>query len=139
VTLAHALAAALAVEHEVIYGYGVAGAHLAGRERAAARAAYDAHRLRRDRLADLLAGRGLTPPVAAAAYAMPFPVTDAASARRLCVRLEDGCAGAAWDLVSASPAADTTRLLGVQWLAEAATGAAMWRGSAGSPLPGQPA
>lgn len=137
-TLGEALAAALAVEHEVIYGYGVAGARLVGHDRSAALSAYDEHRLRRDRLAGLLTSRGLTPPVAAPAYAVPFPVTDTATARRLCAQLEDGCAGAAWDLVAASSPGDETRELGVQWLGEAATAGARWRGSAGPPLPGQP-
>ena len=135
-TLREALAAALAVEHQVVYGYGVAGAHLSAAARPRALRALDAHRQRRDRLAALV---GPSAPAAAAAYALPFPVRDDATARSLCAVLEDGCAGAAWDLVAAAAAASTGRDLGVSWLAESAVAAARWRGvSPGPPLPGQP-
>jgi hypothetical protein len=134
-----ALAAAVTVTQQVVYGYGVAGAHLTGRDRRAARRALDAHLTRRDRLAGLLTRVGSSPPVASPAYALPFPVTDAVSARRLCAGLEDGCAGAAWDLVAAAGAGTAARVLGVTWLADAATAAATWRDGSPSPaLPGQP-
>jgi hypothetical protein len=134
-----ALAAALAVEQQVIYGYGVAGAQPAGRDRALALAALSAHRVRRDRLAALLTAQGATPPAAAPAYALPFPVRTPAQARSLCALLEDGCAGAAWDLTAAA-ATRATRALGVSWLTEAATRAAAWRGPTAVPaaLPGRP-
>jgi hypothetical protein len=140
-TEVQALAAAVAVEHQVVYGYGLAGAHLAGRDRAAALAALDAHRSRRDQLEALLTRSGKTPPAAAPAYATPVAVRDAASARTLCALLEDGCAGAAWDLVGSSGSGTTTRALGVGWVADAATAAMTWRGGASSAvpaLPGQP-
>lgn len=134
-----ALAAALDVEHQVVYGYGVAGAHLSGRARATAADALAAHETRRDELAALLAQQHIPAPAAAVGYAMPFPVTDAASATRLCIRLEDAAAGAAWDLVAASAASSPTRMLGVAWLTDAATRAARWRGPGPQPpLPGQP-
>ena len=141
-TEAEALRAAVGVEDQAIYGYGLGGAHLLGRERARALAALDAHRLRRDRLVSLLARTGATPPVALPAYAPPFPVTDHSSARKLCAALEDACAGAAWDLVAASRAASASRSLGVPWLTDAAVAAAAWRAGtvAGNPaMPGQPA
>ena len=131
-----ALAAALSVEHQVIYGYGVAGAHVSAATHARVLRELDAHRLRRDRLAALL---GASAPAAAAAYAMPFPVHDDATARSLGAVLEDGCAGAAWDLVAAAAAGSAARDLGVSWIVDAAVAAARWRGvSPGTPLPGQP-
>jgi len=135
-TLAQALTAALLVEHQVVYGYGVAGAHLSAGGRAQALRELDTHRLRRDQLAAMLGARA---PVAAAAYALPYAVHDDVTARSLCAALEDGCAGAAWDLVDAAPADSTARGLGVSWLAQSAVSAAHWRGgSPGPALPGQP-
>ncbi|WP_143672948.1 DUF4439 domain-containing protein, partial [Streptomyces sp. b94] len=46
-----AVQSALAAEHAAVYGYGVLGGRLDGKRRAEARAAYDAHRARRDALA----------------------------------------------------------------------------------------
>jgi hypothetical protein len=138
-TPATALAAALAVEHQVIYGYGVAGAHLVGADRRAALAALGAHRVRRDQLAALL--RPAAAPAGAPAYALPFPVTDPVSARRLCAELEDGCAGAAWDLAAAAGPRQPARTLAVGSLADAASRGAYWRGGQGTnpALPGAPA
>ncbi|MGC3005519.1 DUF4439 domain-containing protein, partial [Streptomyces sp. G35A] len=45
-----ALQAALAAEHAAVYGYGVVGGRIGKDRRAEARAAYDAHRARRDAL-----------------------------------------------------------------------------------------
>ena len=132
-----ALAAAVALEHQVVYGYGVAGAHLGGAQRRRARAAYDRHRLRRDQLATFIAERKGTVPAAAPAYALPFPVTGAPTARELLARLEDACAGAAWDLTAAAPAGSDVRRIAVRWLTEAATAAASWRSpGASAALPG---
>ena len=138
-TSTQALAAALAVEHQVIYGYGVAGAHLSTAARAEALRALDAHRLRRDRIAGLLSNAGAAGPAPAPAYALPFPVHDDASARALCSRLETGCSGAAWDVVASTPTGGVARDLGVTWLAQSAVAAARWSGvSPGPALPGQP-
>lgn len=140
-TPAGALAAAVATEDQVIYGYGVAGAHLRGRDRAAAAAAFTAHRLRREQLVILLRRAGGTAPTAPVAYALPFPVHVPADARRLCALLEDGSCGAAWDLADASPPLQAARALAVTWLRDAATTASGWRRdpSAEAALPGQPA
>jgi len=139
-TEVEALAAAVDIENQVIYGYGVAGAHFVGGERARALADLNAHRARRDRLISMLTRMGATPPVAAPAYQPPSPVGDAASGRALCAALEDACTGAAWDLVAASGAGSASRSLAVGWLGEAAVAAASWRGTTTtSPaLPGQP-
>jgi len=146
VTEAEALVAAVDTENQAVYGYGLAGAHFAGRDRADALAALDTHRTRRDLLASLATRHGATPPAAAPAYAPPFPVVAVASARSLCTAIEDACAGAAWDLVAASRPASQSRSLAVAWLTDAAVAAARWRGGARSDqsnqsnpdLPGQP-
>lgn len=138
-TESEALVAAVDVENQTIYGYGLAGAHLTGANRARALAALDAHRARRDRLVAMLVHLGATPPVAAPAYTPPSPVIDSSSAKALCAALEDACAGAAWDLVAASAAGSPSRSLAVTWLTDAAVAASSWRGAAGPAMPGQPA
>jgi len=139
-TEAAALTAAVAVEHQVIYGYGVAGAHLSGADRKLALATLNVHLARRDQLTALVTAAGGTPPPGAPAYALPFPVSSPATARALCALLEDGSAGGAWDLTAAAPARTPARTLGVGWLADAASRAAGWRGPAAAPiaLPGKP-
>ena len=128
-----ALQAALAAEHAAIYGYGVLGARLTGREQQRARAAYDAHRARRDELAALVRDRREDPAAAAPAYELPFPVADRSAARRLAVRLEEGVAAAYADLVAAG--AGHIRELAALALQEVAVRAATWRGSS-VPFPG---
>jgi hypothetical protein len=141
VTEGEALAAAVGVENQTIYGYGLAGAHFAAANRAQALGALDAHRARRDRLVAMLVHLGATSPVEAPAYVPPFPVSDTSSGRQLCAALEDACAGAAWDLVAASGAGSPSRSLAVTWLGEAAVAASTWRGAAAADaaMPGQPA
>jgi hypothetical protein len=142
VTLDDALQAALSVEHQVVYGYGLAAAHLTKSRYRLALAGLTGARARRDQLADLLRRRGQVPAAAAPAYVPPSPVTDAATAAALCLRLEHAAEGAAWDLVAASAPGDAVRKLGVQWLGAAAVSAARWAGPAAESepaLPGQPA
>ncbi len=71
---------ALAAEHAAIWGYGVVGAHLTGAAVDQARQCEAAHRDRRDVLLEQLSAGGATPPAAAPAYDLPFPVVDQASA-----------------------------------------------------------
>jgi hypothetical protein len=130
-----ALQKALAGEHAAVYGYGLVGARLGGRDRAAARAAYDAHLARRDRLAAMISGQSATPEPALPAYEPPFPVTDAASAVALAVTLEDGLAATYADGVAQT--AGATRELMVRALYEAAVRATRWRGTS-TPFPGLP-
>lgn len=131
-----ALQAALAAEDEVVYGYGVAGSRLDGEDREYATAALDAHRRERDRLAALIDALGASPTVARSAYLLPFDVNGPATARALAARLEQGSAGAAWDLVAASPPASATRRLAIRWLGDAAVRAAHWGST--QALPGRP-
>lgn len=137
-----ALQAALAVEHQSVYGYGIAGAHLSGHLRETCLRRLDEHSAQRDRLAALVTAAGGTPVAAAPAYALPFPVTDATSAERLAARLEDAGTGTAWDLAAASTPGSAARRLAVAQLSDAAGWAARWHARAGDPppppLPGQP-
>ncbi|WP_053753517.1 ferritin-like domain-containing protein [Streptomyces sp. MMG1533] len=121
-----ALQAALAAEHAAVYGYGVVGGRISEGRRTEAKAAYDAHRARRDALTREVRDQGGTPVAAAAAYALPFPVPDSASAVRLAAELEDRVAGVYSDLVRA--AGDERRGTAAEALREAAVRAVRWRG-----------
>jgi hypothetical protein len=128
-----ALQAALAAEHAAVYGYGAAGARLRGDAETRARAAYDAHRARRDQLTQLIRSRQGAPVAAAPAYALPFPVRTPAEATRLAAHLEEAVAAVYADLVAAGDRA--TRQLAVRALQEAAVRAVSWRGTS-VPFPG---
>jgi len=133
-----ALSAALVAEHAAIYGYGVLGAHLSGAALVQAQHAEAAHRSRRDDLLVRLTAAGIAPPAAAAAYALPFPVTDAASAQRLAVQLEERTA-AIWR-VALGPTSGDERKAALNALVDGALRAARWRRAGGSqpgtvPLP----
>lgn len=136
---AGAVRAAVRIEHEVVYGYGVVGAHLRGRDRRFAARRLAAHHQRRDDLGALATSL----PTAASAYALPFPVVDATTARDLAVRLEDATAAAAWALVAVTAADSRARRLAVAMLSDAAAAAAQWRQRSDRTddpaLPGQPA
>jgi hypothetical protein len=136
VTAIRALQAALDVEHRVVYGYGVVGAHLTGGPRRLAARRLAAHQLLRDRVAAIVAAAGASPVVAQPAYALPFPVEDAAAALRLASDLEDAVAGAAWDLTAASRPETDVRHIGVTTLA--AAWRRLVRGSVDPALPGRP-
>jgi hypothetical protein len=140
--MSEALAAALAAEHAAIYAYGLIGAHLDGGAADQARSAEAAHRSRRDSLILLLTGKGGTVPVASPAYALPFPVTDEASALRLAVEVEERT-GAVWR--AALPATEgAQRSSALNGLTDTAVRATRWRRAAGVtpatvPFPGRPA
>ncbi|MFC7880289.1 DUF4439 domain-containing protein [Streptomyces sp. NPDC057376] len=128
-----ALQAALAAEHAAVYGYGVVGGRVGEERRTEARAAYDAHRARRDALAREVRDLGAKPVAAAAGYALPFEVPDAASAVRLAAELEERVAGVYSDLVRA--AGGDRRAAAAGALREAAVRAVRWRGGS-VPFPG---
>lgn len=123
------LAAALAAEHAAIFGYGVAGARLDGAALDAARAAEAVHRVRRDALLTRLVSAGATAPPAEPAYALPFPVTDAGSALRLAVHLEERTA-AVWRHALGGTDGDQ-RKLALDALVDCAVRATRWRIVAG--------
>jgi hypothetical protein len=91
----------LAAEHAAIFAYGVIGAHLTGAAAAAARNAEAAHRALRDALVLRLSSGGGTPTPTDPVYALPFPVTDQASALRLAIEVEEKT-GAVWRSALAS-------------------------------------
>jgi hypothetical protein len=136
-----ALGAALAGEHAAIYGYGVVGAHLTGGLLTQGRQAEAVHRNRRDTLLEALSAAGATPPAADPVYALPFPVTDQASAVRLAGQIEERT-GALWRAVLPAGSADQRRTA-LDALTDAALRAARWRRAAGQQpgtvaLPGAP-
>ena len=122
-----ALQAALAAENSAVYGYGVAGAHLAGARRAEAVRDWVAHQTARDALSAMLTARGAQPVAAAAAYELPFDVHTAAAAVALATVLEDRLTAAYLGLVGLSDAA--LRAFGARSVRAAALRAAAWRGS----------
>ncbi|MFE0249792.1 ferritin-like domain-containing protein [Streptomyces sp. NPDC059010] len=121
-----ALQAALAAEHAAVYGYGVVGGRILQERRSEARAAYDAHRARRDALAREVRDLGAEPVAASAAYALPFPVPDSDTAVLLAAELEDRVAGVYSDLVRAAEGELRGRAAGA--VREAAVRAVRWRG-----------
>ncbi|MEY7981461.1 DUF4439 domain-containing protein, partial [Streptomyces pilosus] len=75
-----ALQAALAAEHAAVYGYGVGGGRVGKERRTEARAAYDAHRARRDALVRAVRDTGGAPVAAAAGVPGPVPRDGARAA-----------------------------------------------------------
>jgi hypothetical protein len=135
------LAAALAGEYAAIFAYGPIGVRLTGAAADEARQAEVAHRDRRDALVLLLSQGGGTVPSAAAVYALPFPVTDSASALRLAVDVEERT-GAVWRAaLPTTTGAERSRVLAA--LTDCAVRATRWRRTAGInpitvPFPGRP-
>lgn len=139
---AAALGAALAAEHAAIFAYGPIGARLTSAAADQARAAEEAHRARRDALVVALTDAGATVPPAQPAYALPYSITDRASALRLAAEIEDRTA-ALWR--AALPATtNTDRETALAALIDCAVRATRWRRVAGVvpatvPFPGKPA
>jgi hypothetical protein len=121
-----ALQAALAAEHATVYGYGVAGARLRDDAQESARMLWEAHRAKRDRLADMITARRVTPVAAAAAYRLPLRVSSARAAGLLMATMEDRLAAAYLGLVGVDDM--RLRTLGVQSMQEAVMRAVRWRG-----------
>lgn len=123
-----ALQTALAAEHAAVYGYGIAGAHLATvpRRLAAARRDWSIHEAARDRLSAMLTARGAVPAPAAVSYALPFPVRSPKAAAALAVLLEDRVATAYLGLVALTDRG--LREFGARSVRTAALRAATWRG-----------
>jgi len=132
---------AVAAEHAAIWAYGVIGAHLTSPALDQARQCEAAHRDRRDAVLEQLTRAGTTPPAAAPAYQLPYPVTDQASALRLAVEVEERT-GAVWRATLPGLTGDDRRAP-LSYLVDSAIRATRWRRTAGqSPvtvaLPGTP-
>ena len=121
-----ALRAALAAEYAAVFGYGVAGAQMSGRQRAQAERDWVRHERARDMLSELLVSRGGEPPPAAPGYSLPFPVHSARSAAALAAYLEDRVTAAYLGLVALPDA--RLRALGASEVKAAAMRATLWRG-----------
>jgi len=124
-----ALRTALEAEHAAIFGYGVVGAHLTDDAQNAARQAETEHRDRRDEVAQRIETAGGELVVAAPAYALPFQVTDGASAMRLAAALEEGAAGAWRQALGGT--VDDDRKLALDAYIACAVIATRWREAAG--------
>lgn len=118
------LTALLEAAHAVVYGYGALGARLDDPTRRLALAAFDVHRARRDALSAHLQRRAAAVPPALPAY--DVTVADAAAARALAVRLEEGMSLRWRDLVAGTDDPELRRL-GLSGLQETAVRAATWR------------
>lgn len=129
-----ALQAALAGEHACVYGYGVLGPHASDRDQPPVRSAYEAHRTRRDALAEHIRTLDAEPVAALPAYAVPFPVRDDRAARRLAGLLEERLAPLYADLVSAADDA-ALRETAARALLDTAVRSADWTGRT-TALPG---
>ncbi|MGC1213857.1 MAG: ferritin-like domain-containing protein [Micromonospora sp.] len=138
---AEALAGALAAEYAAIWAYGPIGVRLTDAARTAARAAEAAHRARRDALILQLSTGGGQVPADKAGYALPYPVTDRASALKLAVEIEERTAGFWRAALPHTTGADRNRALAA--LTDCALRATRWRRTAGVtpltvPFPGRP-
>ena len=130
-----ALQATLAAEHAAVYGYGVLGSLMQGKDQNIAMSYWTLHQDARDTLTEMISRLGATPVAASAAYALPFAVDDAASARRLAVYLEDGVTRAYLGIVAVSDAA--LRAFGALAMQEPANRATAWSGQT-TAFPGMP-
>lgn len=133
------LADVLAAEYAAIYAYGILGARLDTQTRPAARAAFDAHRARRDDLLVRLRARQQRPPGPLPSYDVVADDQDQAFA--LAVQVEEGL-GVRWRDLVAGTDDRALRQLAVQALQDSAVRAAQWRLTAGTrpatvALPGQ--
>lgn len=131
-----ALQATLAAEDAAIYGYGVAGAHLAGTGHTVAEQYWTEHRQARDTLTAMITALHATPVAPSAYYDLPFPVGSPASARALGAHLEDGVTAAYLGIVAVGD--QRLRTFGALAAQTAAVRAAYWRGSTEA-FPGLPA
>ena len=122
-----ALQNVLAAEHAAVYGYGVAGAQLAGTGQSDARADWTAHRVARDNLTTMLSQLGATPVAASPAYRLPFPVTSPQAAAKLAATLEEGVTRAYLALVAVKN--PTLRTFAAQAMQTSANRALAWSGT----------
>jgi hypothetical protein len=136
--------AALAAEHQAVFGYSLLGPRLAGTDQQLAIACSDAHEALRDSTVDAIAAASLTPVTPQPDYPLLYPVTTAASARRLAARLEADCA-AAWRFLYAQAATsagpNAVRVAAQQALTASAVRTTRWRtiidlATATTPFPG---
>ncbi|GAA5054266.1 hypothetical protein HNP84_002934 [Thermocatellispora tengchongensis] len=114
---------ALAAEHAAVFAYALIAARATGARKAAATAAYNAHRGRRDQLRGLIRARGGTPAEPEASYALPFTPRDSTEGARLAALVEDGVTAVYLELAACDdPATRRTAALAMQEAAARAYG-----------------
>ncbi|MUL80394.1 MULTISPECIES: ferritin-like domain-containing protein [unclassified Mycolicibacterium] len=121
-----ALFDAVAVEHGAIYGYGLVSAHSTAEDNALVATAMAEHRTRREDAVAMLAARSVTPPLPAAGYQLPAPVTDPTGAANLAIRMEEDTA-VAWRAVLEQATSAEDRTFAITALTQTAVSAARWR------------
>ncbi|GAA0955759.1 ferritin-like domain-containing protein [Actinocorallia libanotica] len=126
------LQAVLAAEHRAVYGYGLTGARQSGAARRQSTALWQAHRARRDRIAEMITERDGEPVAAEPSYLLGEGVPA-----QLAVGLEEALLAAYLGLAGASDAA--LRRFAAQAMQEAMTRRVRWaRTSPPSAFPGLP-
>jgi hypothetical protein len=138
-----ALQATLGAEHAALWSYSFAGAFLTAAELATARTDADAHRDLRSEIEQTLSDVGARAVTAQPAYALPKPVTDAASAAALLVVAETD-ALAAWRSLMERTSDQGLRKAALDALTAGTVRCARWRGVVNTPpaipqFPGQQA
>lgn len=121
-----ALAECLTIAHGAVFGYGVVAAYADGSRREAIAAAAAAHRAYREALRQALIDAGRTPPIAAAGYTLPFPVSDPVSAIQLALRIEEDTT-IGWRALLERAETGHIKSVGADALTETAIRAARWR------------
>jgi hypothetical protein len=126
-----ALQATLEAEHAAVYVYGLLGARTSQSVEptsyAAVRAAYEAHRERRDVLTGEIAALGTTPVAAAPAYQSPDGLDTLDGRTAAALALEQGCARTYAALVGSTAGARRIEAIGL--LNDAAVRALSFRGT----------
>ncbi len=123
---AAALYDAAATEHATIYGYGIVSAHTTPDLNALVSKAIATHRAQREKAIQVLTSREVTPPLPAAGYQLPMPVTNPTDAANLAVRMENDMA-VAWRAVLEQAASGEDRTFAVTALTQSAILAARWK------------
>lgn len=124
--------AALAAEHQAVFGYALLGPHLSGADQRLAVAFSDAHETLRDATEAAMATHRVAPVSPRADYPALYPVASRGAARALAIRLEGDCA-AAWRYLYLQAASTTgalphaLRSSAQQALTASAVRAAQWR------------
>jgi hypothetical protein len=106
-----------------------------GNDQGVAMTYWRSHEDARDTLTEMITRLGVTPVAASAAYDLPFAVSDAASARRLAVYVENGVTRAYLGIVAVSDA--TLRHFGALAMQQPANRATAWSGQT-TAFPGMP-
>ncbi|OBB56281.1 hypothetical protein A5757_01955 [Mycobacterium sp. 852013-51886_SCH5428379] len=120
-----ALYDAVAVEHGVIYGYGLVSAHSTPDDNWLVSTCMAAHRQRREAAIALLEARDVAPPLPAPGYQVPDRLVDPEDAAKLAVQMEEDAA-AAWRAVVEQATTSEDRAFGVEALTRSAVFAAQW-------------